>query len=186
MQNTYDRCTERVRLALALARAEAQRTDTPGAGAIGPEHLLLGLLRERDGVAAQALRALGLNEERLRWAVAAAQGQANAPPPIRSGWAARWQRLRESFGSRPELERLPPAAEADLTPAVRDVLQRALDDVLRQDHHVIATEHVLLQLVREEQGPAARLLRHVEVTPAMVRQAVHDVMTRASRRGPRI
>ena len=183
MQNVYGRCTERVRLALALAREEARSTGAPGAGAIGPEHLLLGLLRERGGVAAQALRALGLDEERLRWAVAAAQGRAVAPPPVRSGWAARWQRLRAAFRPRPAVQRLPTAAEIELTLAVRDVLQRALDDVQRQDHYVIATEHVLLQLVREEQGPAARLLRHVEVTPAMVRQAVHDVIALAGRQG---
>lgn len=184
MQDVYDRSTERVRLALALAAVEAGGEGAPDARAVGPEHLLLGLLRERDGVAAQALRTLGVDEERLRWALTA-RGPAAGPPPGRSR-PSPWSRLRAAFRRRPHPERLPALAEIELTPPAQEALRGALADVQRLDHHVIATEHLLLQLVRDEQGSAAAALWRLDVTPAQLRAGVHEVIAQARRQSRRI
>jgi ATP-dependent Clp protease ATP-binding subunit ClpC len=176
--DAYDACSERVRRALALASQEAGRR---GQATVGAGHLLLGLLRERDGAAAQALRGLGLTPATLRWAIETAEHGGVPLRPAPRGWAARWHGIVEAL--RPGGA---PAGRPTVTPEVEAALQAAFAEVQQREPHVIATEHLLLALVREGQSGAADVLRHLDLTPAAVRGAIWQTLEQATRRAPRI
>jgi ATP-dependent Clp protease ATP-binding subunit ClpC len=127
MSDKLDRFTKRSRQALTLAQDEAQRL---GHRYIGTEHLLLGLLREEQGVAARVLTKMGVTLERVRRIV------------------------EESIGR----EERPPIAALELAPRTKRVLELAFDEARRLGHNYIGTEHLLLGLIREGQGIAAGIL----------------------------
>jgi len=109
---------------------------------IGTEHLLLGLMREEGGVAGRGLRELGLEMERVEMLV-----ERNT----RSG-----QRT--------------PFAKLDLSPGTQRVLELAVEEARRMGHHYIGTEHLLLALVRHNEGVAIDILNEMGVTPEEIRK----------------
>jgi ATP-dependent Clp protease ATP-binding subunit ClpC len=111
---------------------------------IGTEHLLLGLLREDEGVAAQALSSLNVTLDEVREQVESIVGYGE-----------------EGTG-----------AQAPFTPRSKKVLELALREALQLGHNYIGTEHILLGLVRESEGVAARVLSNLDVDPDKVRREV--------------
>jgi hypothetical protein len=137
-RNRYDKFTQRARKVFSLAQEEAQRLQHPY---IGTEHLLLGLVREEEGVAAKVLSNLGVELHKARDAVEAII----------------------SRGDRIVL------GEIGLTPRAKKVLELAVDEARRLNHHYIGTEHLLLGLVREGEGIAAGALKSLGVNLEKVR-----------------
>jgi len=133
-----ERFTERARKALRLAQEEAQRFNH---NYIGTEHLLLGLVREGEGTAAQVLLSLGVDLERVRGAVEFIIGRGD----------------RAAIG------------EVGLTPRAGKVLEYAVDEARRMGHHYVSTEHLLLGLVREREGIASGVLERLGVSLDRVR-----------------
>src|SRR5947209_7835649 len=148
MQNSgsFDRFTERARKVLTLAQEEAQRFNH---NYIGTEHLLLGLVREGEGVAAKVLSNLGIELTKVRSAVEFIIGRGE----------------RQVVG------------EIGLTPRAKKVIELAVDEARRLGHHYIGTEHLLLGLIREGEGIAAGVLESLGVNLEKVRSEVIKVLT---------
>lgn len=123
-----DRFDEQARRVLALAREEAQQFNHHY---IGTEHLLLGLLREGEGVAAQTLRQLWIEPEKVRESVTALVARGAHPA----------------------------GTDIEYVPRVRKVLALAVDEAQDLGHTHVGTEHLLLGLVREGEGIAAGILQ---------------------------
>ncbi len=132
-RDRFDKFTERARKVFSSAQEEAQRFQH---NYIGTEHLLLGLVREEDGVAAKVLHQLGVELQAVRDAVEFIIGR----------------------GDRIVL------GEIGLTPRAKKVIELAIDEARRMNHHYIGTEHLLLGLVREGEGIAAGVLESMGVT----------------------
>jgi ATP-dependent Clp protease ATP-binding subunit ClpC len=139
MSDKLDRFTKRARQALVFAQEEAQQL---GHRWIGTEHLLLGLLREEQGIAAKVLAQMGLNIEQVRRMVA------------------------ETLGRAEQLV----AGPIELAPRTKRVLELAIDEARRLGHNFIGTEHLLLGLIREGQGIAAGILESNGLDLERVRQ----------------
>jgi ATP-dependent Clp protease ATP-binding subunit ClpC len=131
-RDRFDKFTERARKVLSLAQEEAQRFKH---NYIGTEHLLLGLVREGEGVAAKVLQKLGVDLQAVRNAVEFIIGR----------------------GDRIVL------GEIGLTPRAKKVIELAIDEARRMNHHYIGTEHLLLGLIREGEGVAAGVLESLGV-----------------------
>jgi ATP-dependent Clp protease ATP-binding subunit ClpC len=138
-RSRFDKFTEQARRVLAYSQEEAQRFRH---NYIGTEHLLLGLVREGDGVAAKVLHSLGVELPNVRSAVENIIGR----------------------GDRIVL------GEIGLTPRSKKVIELAVDEARRLNHHYIGTEHLLLGLVREGEGIAAGILNSMGVELEQVRQ----------------
>ncbi|HJM89478.1 MAG TPA: ATP-dependent Clp protease ATP-binding subunit [Dehalococcoidia bacterium] len=138
MADRFDKFTERARRVLTLAQEEAQRFNH---NYIGTEHLLLGLVREGDGVAAKVLSNLGVELNKVRSAVEFIIGRGD----------------KQSSG------------EIGLTPRAKKVIELAVDEARRLGHSYIGTEHLLLGLVREGEGIAAGVLESLGVNLERVR-----------------
>ncbi|MYA53331.1 MAG: NDP-hexose 4-ketoreductase, partial [Dehalococcoidia bacterium] len=138
MADRFDKFTERARRVLTLAQEEAQRFNH---NYIGTEHLLLGLVREGDGVAAKVLSNLGVELNKVRSAVEFIIGRGE----------------RTTSG------------EIGLTPRAKRVIELAVDEARRLNHSYIGTEHLLLGLVREGEGIAAGVLESLGVNLERVR-----------------
>ena len=132
-RHRFDKFTERARRVLSLAQEEAQRFQH---NYIGTEHLLLGLVREDEGVAAKVLHDLGVDLQKVRSSVEDIIGR----------------------GGRIVL------GEIGLTPRAKQVIELAVDEARRMNHHYIGTEHLLLGLIREGEGIAAGVLKSQGVT----------------------
>lgn len=115
---------------------------------IGTEHLLLGLMREEGGVAGRVLRDLGLDLRRVEELVT---------------------RLSTS-------ENKSSNTQLDLSPGTKKVLELAVDEARRMGHHYIGTEHLLLGLVRQQEGIALDVLRRLGVSPEEVRRQTRKVL----------
>ncbi|HHW28395.1 MAG TPA: ATP-dependent Clp protease ATP-binding subunit [Syntrophomonadaceae bacterium] len=137
----FGRFTERAQKVLFLARDEARRLGHP---AVGTEHLLLGLLREGDGIAARALQALGVNLNKVRREVE----KIVVPGDLKSG------------------------EEIGLTPRAKKVLELAQEEGRKQGVSYVGTEHILLGLIREGEGVAARVLANQGLTLEKLRREV--------------
>ena len=148
MSGSFDRFTERARKVLTLAQEEAQRFNH---NYIGTEHLLLGLVREGEGVAAKVLSNLGVELTKVRSAVEFIIGRGE----------------RQVVG------------EIGLTPRAKKVIELAVDEARRLGHHYIGTEHLLLGLIREGEGIAAGVLESLGVSLEKVRSEVIKVLTRS-------
>ena len=129
----FDRFTERARKVIALAREEAGRL---GHDYIGTEHLLLGLIREGGGVAAAVLENLNVDLERVRLEV---------------------EKLVVIGGGTLTLGEVP------FTPRAKKVLELSVEEAQSLSHNYIGTEHLLLGLVREGEGVAAKVLENLGV-----------------------
>jgi len=134
-----ERFTERVRKVISLARQEAVRLHHDY---IGTEHLLLGLVKEGEGVAAVVLTNLGVNTEDLRRAVENAV----------------------DIGSETLV-----LGEVPLNQEARSCLNYALDEARKMNHTYIGTEHLLLGLLREERGVACQILQSLGMDIELVR-----------------
>src|SRR5437764_660550 len=149
MADRFDKFTERARKVLQLAQEEAQRFNH---NYIGTEHILLGLVREGDGVAALVLNNLGIELNKVRTAVEFIIGKGD----------------RLVMG------------EIGLTPRAKRVIELAVDEARRLNHHYIGTEHLLLGLVREGEGIAAGVLESLGVSLEKVRAQVIEVLKSSS------
>lgn len=152
-RDRFDKFTERARKVLSLAQEEAQRFNH---NYIGTEHLLLGLVREGEGVAAKVLSNLGVELNKVRSAVEAIIGR----------------------GDRLVL------GEIGLTPPAKKAVELAVDESRRLNHHYIGTEHLLLGLVRENSGVAAGVLQSLGVDLEKVRTQTIQVLSQTSFRQP--
>ena len=141
----FDKFTERARKVLQLAQEEAQRFNH---NYIGTEHLLLGLVREGDGVAARVLNNMGVQLPKVRSAVEFIIGRGEGAV----------------------------IGDIGLTPRAKKVLELAVDEGRRLNHHYIGTEHLLLGLVREGEGIAAGVLESLGVNLEKVRAQVMQVV----------
>ncbi|MBI2908485.1 MAG: ATP-dependent Clp protease ATP-binding subunit [Chloroflexi bacterium] len=148
MTSRFDKFTERARKVLTLAQEEAQRFNH---NYIGTEHILLGLVREGDGVAAKVLSNLGVELNKVRSAVEFIIGRGD----------------RTSFG------------EIGLTPRAKKVIELAIDEARRLNHHYIGTEHLLLGLLREGEGVAAGVLESLGVNLERVRTETTRILSQS-------
>jgi ATP-dependent Clp protease ATP-binding subunit ClpC len=138
MSDKLDRFTKRARRVLTLAQEEALRLNH---NYIGTEHLLLGLVREENGVAVKVLRELGVEPGQIIRAVERTVGRGERPP----------------FG------------KPTLAPRTKRVIELAVDEARLMGHHYIGTEHLLLGLVREGEGIAVNVLRGLGISLERVR-----------------
>lgn len=136
----FGRFTERAQKVLALAQEEALRL---GHNNIGTEHILLGIVREGEGIAAKALSALGLSTEKIQKEVEALIG--------------RGQELTQTI---------------HYTPRAKKVIELSMDEARKLGHSYVGTEHILLGLIREGEGVAARVLNNLGVSLNKARQQV--------------
>jgi ATP-dependent Clp protease ATP-binding subunit ClpA len=142
----FDRFNDRAKRVLALAQDEAIRFNH---NYIGVEHLLLGLTREGEGVAARALNSLGVELSKARTAVEFIIGRGDstiAPSQI------------------------------TLSPHTKRVIELAIDEGRRLGHSWVGTEHLLLGIVREGQSAGAGVLQSLGVPPEKVREQVIVIM----------
>jgi ATP-dependent Clp protease ATP-binding subunit ClpC len=149
----FEKFTERARQVVVLAQEEARMLKH---NYIGTEHILLGLLREEAGVAAQVLKSLDITVERVRPEVMRIVG---------SG---------EEAVSR----------QIPFTPRVKRVLELALREALSLGHNYIGTEHILLGLARENEGVAVRILLDFDADCETIRNAVMRTLTELPAPGP--
>jgi ATP-dependent Clp protease ATP-binding subunit ClpC len=145
----FDKFTERARRVLSLAQEEAQRFQH---NYIGTEHLLLGLVREEEGVAAQVLHKLGVELNKVRSAVEWIIGRGDH---IVLG-------------------------QIGLTPRAKKVIELAVDEARRMNHHYIGTEHLLLGLLREGEGIGAGVLESFGVRLEIARRETVAVLSASS------
>jgi ATP-dependent Clp protease ATP-binding subunit ClpC len=138
----FERFTERARQVVVLAQDEASRLQH---NYIGTEHLLLGLLREEEGVAARVLGGLGITADEVRGEVERVVGQGDEVP----------------------------TGQIPFTPRAKHALERSFREALALGHKYIGTEHVLLGLAREENGVAARILAELGASAEKVRDEVY-------------
>jgi ATP-dependent Clp protease ATP-binding subunit ClpC len=136
----HDKFTERVRKVIYLAREEAARLQHDY---IGTEHLLLGVIREGEGIAAAVLNNLGLDLDRIRQEV---------------------ENMVAPSGGTMTIGEIP------FTPRAKRVLELAVDEARALGHNYVGTEHLLLGLIREGDGVAAKVLLELGVDRKRVRE----------------
>jgi ClpA/ClpB-like protein len=142
----FERFTDRARRVVVLAQEEAAGLNH---NYIGTEHILLGLIREREGVAAKALESLGISLEAVRAQVEEIIGQGQSAP----------------------------TGHIPFTPRAKKVLELSLREALQLGHNYIGTEHILLGLIREGQGVAAQVLVKLGADQPRVRQQVVQLLS---------
>ena len=138
----FERFTDRARGAVVLAQEEARAL---GHNYIGTEHILLGLLRDEEGLAAQALQGLGIALEPVRAQIVRIIGSSD-----------------ESVGS----------GQIPFTPRAKKVLELSLRESLSLGQNYIGTEHLMLGLARENEGVAARIMLDFDTDSDMIRAEV--------------
>jgi ATP-dependent Clp protease ATP-binding subunit ClpC len=136
----HDKFTERVRKVIYLAREEAARLQHDY---IGTEHLLLGVIREGEGIAATVLNNLGVDLDHIRQAV---------------------ENMVSSSGGTMTIGEIP------FTPRAKRVLELAVEEARSLGHNYVGTEHLLLGLIREGEGVAAKVLLELGVDRKRVRE----------------
>ena len=149
MGSRFEKFSERARRVLSLAQEEAQRFNH---NYIGTEHILLGLVRETEGVAARGLSNLGVDLNKVRSAVEFIIGRGERPAQ----------------------------GEIGLTPRAKKVVELAVDEARRMNHTYIGTEHLLIGLLREGEGVAAGVLESLSVTLDKVRSETHRILSQSS------
>ena len=154
MASRFEKFTERARRVLSLAQEEAQRFNH---NYIGTEHILLGLVRETDGVAARVLSNLGVELQKVRAAVEFIIGRGERTAP----------------------------GEIGLTPRAKKVIELAVDEARRLNHHHIGTEHLLIGLMREGEGVAAGVLESLGINLDKVRGETSSILSRSSQSSQR-
>ncbi len=148
MASRFEKFSERARRVLSLAQEEAQRFNH---NYIGTEHILLGLVRETEGVAARVLYNLGVELSKVRSAVEFIIGRGEKAVP----------------------------GEIGLTPRAKKVIELAVDEARRLNHSYIGTEHLLIGLLREGEGVAAGVLESLGVTLEKVRNETNRILSQS-------
>ena len=151
MASRFEKFTERARRVLTLAQEEAQHFSH---SYIGTEHILLGLVREEEGVAARVLTNLGVVLSKVRSAVEFIIGRGEKP------------------GS----------SEIGLSPRAKRVIELAIDEARHLGHNYIGTEHLLLGLLREGEGIAASVLDSFGITLEQARTEIVHVLSQSAPR----
>lgn len=142
----FDKFTDKARHVLVLAREEAAALKRPH---VGTEHLLLGLAKEPDGIAAQALERVGITYEKaLEVVVGMAEGEQEAEA----------------------------GTNISFTPRTKRVLENALREAMQMGQSYISTEHLLLGIVREGEGGAIDAMAKLGVEIDAVRSALNDLV----------
>ena len=142
----FDKFTDKARHVLVLAREEAAALKRPH---VGTEHLLLGLAKEPDGIAAQALERVGITYEKaLEVVTSMAEGEQEAEA----------------------------GANISFTPRTKRVLENALREAMQMGQSYISTEHLLLGIVREGEGGAIDAMAKLGVEIDAVRSALNDLV----------
>src|SRR6202166_2448959 len=142
----FERFTDRARRVLVLAQEEARLL---GHGFIGTEHVLLGLIQEGEGLAAQALEQLEISLEAVR------------------------EKVKETI----VLSGSAPTGSPPFTPRAKKVLELSLREAMQLGHNYIGTEHMLLGLAREGEGGAAQVLVSLGADLPRVRQQVIQLLS---------
>ena len=146
MASRFEKFSEKARRVLSLAQEEAQRFNHTY---IGTEHILLGLVRETDGVAAKVLNNLGVELSKVRSAVEFIIGRGERTP----------------------------SGEIGLTPRAKKVIELAVDEARRLNHNYIGTEHLLIGLMREGEGVPAGVLESLGVTLDKIRAETSRILS---------
>jgi ATP-dependent Clp protease ATP-binding subunit ClpC len=154
MASRFEKFTERARRVLTLAQEEAQHFNH---SYIGTEHILLGLVREEEGVAAKVLGNLGVGLSKVRSAVEFIIGHGEKPS----------------------------TSEIGLTPRAKRVIELAIDEARHLSHSYIGTEHLLLGLLREGEGIAAGVLDSFGITLERARAETIHILSQGALR-PRL
>ncbi|MDP7193976.1 MAG: ATP-dependent Clp protease ATP-binding subunit [Dehalococcoidia bacterium] len=139
MPSRFEKFSERARKVLSLAQEEAQRFKH---NYIGTEHILLGLSKESEGVAAKVLSSLGIESNKIQSSVEFIIGQGDRQTPSSLG----------------------------LTPRAKKVIELSVDEARRLNHQYIGTEHILIGLLREGEGIAAGVLESLGASLEDVRK----------------
>jgi ATP-dependent Clp protease ATP-binding subunit ClpC len=147
----FERFTGRARHVVVLAQDEARALRH---NYIGTEHLLLGLLREEEGLAARVLDSLGITVDDARAQVASIVGGG---------------------------DELPASGQIPFTPRAKKVLELSLREALSLGHNYIGTEHILLGLVREDKGVAARILLDFDADAEKIRSKTVGMLSSPGR-----
>ncbi len=146
MENMFNRFTERARKVIILAKEEAKRFNHDY---IGTEHILLGLVREGEGVAASVLEKMGLSLENIRLEI---------------------EKLVQPGPTTQIIGDLP------FTPRAKKALELAAEEARALGHNYIGTEHLLLGLIREEEGVASQVLMNLGLDLETVRNKILEVL----------
>ena len=141
----FGRFTERAQKALIYAQEEARSL---GHNYVGTEHLLLGLLREGEGAAAQVLMSMGVDRDKIREQVEKLVGKGSF-------------NFTEGFG---------------YTPRTKRVMELSFYEARNLGHNYVGTEHLLLSLIREGEGVAARILKDSGVDLQQVREQIYKLL----------
>jgi len=147
MANRFEKFTDRARRVLTYAQEEAERFNHSH---IGTEHVLLGLVREDDGVAAKAFVNLGIEPNKVRASVEFMIGKGEKAA----------------------------TGEIGLTPRAKKVIELAVDEARRLNHHYIGTEHLLLGLLREGEGVAANVMESLGVNLEKARTEINNILSK--------
>ncbi|MBN1492794.1 MAG: NDP-hexose 4-ketoreductase, partial [Candidatus Omnitrophica bacterium] len=146
----FDRFTERARKVIILAKEEARRFNHDY---IGTEHILLGLIKEGESVAAAVLQNLGLSLENIRLEIEKLVQL--GPSTIVSG-------------------------DIPFTPKAKKVIELAMDEARRLGHNYIGTEHLLLGLIKEGEGVASHVLMNIGLDLNKVRNEIIKLLGSAT------
>ena len=142
----FEKFTDRARRVVVLAQEEARMLNH---NYIGTEHILLGLIHEGEGVAAEALNGVGISLDEVR------------------------QQVEEMVGP----GRISPSGQIPFTPRAKMVLELSLRESLHMSHNYIGTEHILLGLLREGKGVAAKVLVKLGADLNRVRREVNQLIS---------
>ncbi len=149
MASRFEKFSERARRVLTIAQEEARNLNH---SYIGTEHILLGLVREEEGVAARVLTNLGIGLGKVRSAVEFIIGRGEKP------------------GS----------GETGLTPRAKKVIELAIDEARQMGHNYIGTEHLMLGLLREGEGVASSVLDSFGITLERARAETQHILTQGT------
>ena len=147
----FERFTERARQVIVLSQDEARELKH---NYIGTEHILLGVIREEEGLAARVMDSFDVTLEDVRFEV------------------------KKRIGTGDEAT----SGQIPFTPRAKKVLELALREALSLGHNYVGTEHLLLGLVRENQGVAATILQDFDISAEMVRNEIIRVLSGPGRR----
>ena len=139
-----NRFTERAQQSIIFSQQFAKQL---GHNYVGTEHILLGLLQEKEGIAGQSLVNLGIEMAKLQEAIINAVGRGNVPSQL-----------------------------VGFTPRTKRVFELSSEEARRLGHSYIGTEHILLGLIREKEGIAARVLARLGVSPEKVKEEVDKLL----------
>jgi ATP-dependent Clp protease ATP-binding subunit ClpC len=148
----FERFTERARQVIIFGQDEARSL---GHGHVGTEHLLLGLIREEDGLAARVLGSSGIEISAARDVVSEIIGDGGNPDP---------------------------GATLPFTPRAKDALEGALHQALEMGHNYIGTEHILMALLADNQGAASQVVQSFDLDPERINEELHILLRHGEER----